>query len=430
MFELCEKNVTRILDHKDPILQNTPIEILPYYDGLNLANIPSSICHWFDIPAPRGEILSIPHPPIATEKIQNIILLLVDGLPYHRMLTWLERMQNRKFSRWNRNYIEENGTFTALTSISPSTTANALTSLWTGKFPSEHGVIGYELYLQEYNRILNMILQTEVYPNSDPYGEPFDLYQHNFLPAATLGTHFNQHGITPFALQHESINGSGLSRMLLADVEKVPYTSLEEMWQKTNAVLDQDQTKRKYIYLYWSELDTLSHRSGPDSRRTRNAWRWFHHNLENFIGKSIATGRKNTLLLITSDHGQIATDIQPKFNVRHDHDFMNCLQVPPSGESRFPYLFVKPDHIDRFQQIVEQRWHGQFHFLPTSTLLHAGIFGEPTTSSLIEHRMGNFSALPYGNAYWWWANKENHLLGRHGGFSKLEMLTPFLSLVI
>jgi len=44
--------------------------------------------------------------------------------------------------------------------------------------------------------------------------------------------------------------------------------------------------------------------------------------------------------------------------------------------------------------------------------------------------MGSFSALPYGNAYWWWANKENHLLGRHGGFSKLEMLTPFLSLVI
>jgi hypothetical protein len=218
--------------------------------------------------------------------------------------------------------------------------------------------------------------------------------------------------------------------MLLADVEKVPYTSLEEMWQKTGAVLDQDQPKRKYIYLYWSELDTLSHRSGPDSRRTRSAWHFFHHNLEKFIQERIAAGKQDTILLVTSDHGQIATNIRPLFDVRHDQDFMNCLQVPPSGESRFPYLLVKPGHIDRFQQIVQQRWGNQFQLLPSDTMLQAGVFGEPATSSTIQHRMGNFCALPVGNAYWWWANKENHLLGRHGGFSKLEMLTPFLSLVL
>lgn len=430
LFELCQKNLARILDRQDPHLQNMPVEVLPYYDGLNLANIPSSICHWFGIPAPRSELLSIPHPPIHPEKIRNIILLLVDGLPYQRMYSWLEKIQPRKFSNWNRDYLEENAAFTALTSISPSTTANALTSLWTGKFPSEHGVIGYELYLQEYERILNMILQTEVYPNFDPDTAPFDLAKHAFLPVDTLGSHFKKHGITPFALQHESINGSGLSRMLLADVEKVPYASLEEMWQKTRAVLDQDQPNRKYIYLYWSEQDTLSHRFGPDSRRTRSAWHYFHHNLEKFINERISAGKQDTILLVTSDHGQIATNIQPKYDVRHDQDFMHCLQVPPSGESRFPYLFVKPDHIDRFQQIVEQRWGSQFQLLPSSTMLHAGVFGETTASPTIEHRIGNFCALPVGNAYWWWANKENHLLGRHGGFSKLEMLTPFLSLVL
>jgi len=430
LFDLSEKNLTRILNQSDPALKNTPIEILPFYDGLSLANIPSSICSWFDIPAPRSEVLAVPNPPIKLEKIKNIILLLVDGLPYHRMVAWLEKLQHRRVFKSNWDYFGEHGAFTALTSIAPSTTANAVTSLWTGKFPAEHGVIGYELYLREYNRILNMILQTEVYPNADPNTEPFDLYQKNFLPVATLGPHFNQHGITPYALQHESINGSGLSSMLLADVTKVPYTSLEDMWRKTGEVLDHDRTNRKYLYLYWSELDTLSHRSGPDSRRTGNAWHWFNYNLEKFIDGRIAAGNKDTLLLVTSDHGQIATDIQPKFEVRHDQAFMDCLQVPPSGESRFPYLFVKPNKIEDFQQVLEQRWGDQFHLLPSSALLDAGVFGEKSTSPVIQSRMGNFSALPNGNAYWWWANKENHLLGRHGGFSKLEMLTPFLSLVL
>ena len=44
-----------------------------------------------------------------------------------------------------------------LSSVTPSTTATVLTSLWTGKEPGEHGVIGYELWLKEFGVIANMI---------------------------------------------------------------------------------------------------------------------------------------------------------------------------------------------------------------------------------------------------------------------------------
>jgi hypothetical protein len=40
---------------------------------------------------------------------------------------------------------------------------------------------------------------------------------------------------------------------------------------------------------------------------------------------------------------------------------------------------------------------------------------------------GNLIAAAKGNAYWWWADKENPLIGRHGGLSEEEMLVPFLA---
>ena len=36
-------------------------------------------------------------------------------------------------------------------------------------------------------------------------------------------------------------------------------------------------------------------------------------------------------------------------------------------------------------------------------------------------------AVAKGSAYWWWANAENALYGRHGGLSADEMLVPLLA---
>jgi len=49
---------------------------------------------------------------------------------------------------WKR--LEQQGLLAPLTSIVPSTTAAALTSLWTGRSAAEHGIAGYELWLKEY----------------------------------------------------------------------------------------------------------------------------------------------------------------------------------------------------------------------------------------------------------------------------------------
>jgi len=428
LFDLSENNLARIKAHRFPTFQSASIGIFPFFHGLNLANIPSSICQWFQIPTPQTGCLDIPDLPIYSDKIKNVILLLIDGLPFERMQSWLERGLRRSFFNSSWKFIQEKGMFTPLTSVVPSTTANALASLWTGKFPSEHGVIGYELFLKEYDLILNMILQTQVYPTLATETEMTHFDLSTFLPVPTLGSHLQNHGIQSFAFQHEIICDSGLSRMLFPDVQKVPFISPQDMWQKVNDLLDNQSSSRKYIYLYWGDIDTLSHHQGPNSRQTRHAWNWFSHLLERFLSDRTSHAKGDTLLLVTSDHGQIPTEIRPTYEVRNDQEFMSFLEIPPSGESRLPYLFVKPDKTQAFREYVQQRWPDKFTLIPSTEMLASGLFGKKEMSQTIQNRLGNFIAIPKGDAFWWWANKENHLLGRHGGFSPQEMITPLLIL--
>lgn len=428
MFKLSEKNLQTIIDHKIQALRTTPIEIYPYYEGLNLANIPSSICSWLSIPVPRDQTLKLPAPNIPLNKVKNVVLLLVDGLSYQRMHNWLVSNYQKRVLKPIWKQIADQAMFSPLTSVAPSTTANALTCLWTGRFPAEHGVLGYELYVPEYKKIMNMILQTQVYPLPEANTPHLDFDISHFLPVQTLGTHFRQHNVEPYAFQHNDISGSGLSRMLLQDVNRVPFRSLDELWRKVNELLDSPSSKKRYIYLYWSALDTISHRQGPDGRKTRNEWRWFSHLLEQFMKDRYSRDAQDTVLIVTSDHGQIPVEIQPKYEVRNDQQFLQNLEMPPSGESRFPYLFMGPEKMPAFKEYVAQRWPNTFSLLPIDDMVSAGIFGEKDISTKIRSRLGNLTALPKGDAYWWWAQKENHLLGRHGGFSAEEMITPLLIL--
>jgi hypothetical protein len=37
-------------------------------------------------------------------------------------------------------------------------------------------------------------------------------------------------------------------------------------------------------------------------------------------------------------------------------------------------------------------------------------------------------AIPHGDAYLWWVNRQNVMLGRHGGLHPDEMLVPLYAL--
>jgi hypothetical protein len=103
------------------------------------------------------------------------------------------------------------------------------------------------------------------------------------------------------------------------------------------------------------------------------------------------------------------------------------LQMMPTGENRLAYLYLRPGYEEAARQYIEAQWPGQFQVLDPADLIAKGLFGPGEPHPKLADRIGDLVVAAQGNAYWWWADKENPLIGRHGGLSREEMIVPFVA---
>jgi hypothetical protein len=400
-----------------------PEAVYPAYDGYSLVNLPSSVCQWLGQPdlgaAPLASVYRAP----LREHYQHVIVMLVDGLGLDLLTPFLNQ------APW-KNWLPDS-LLAPLTSLTPSTTATAITSLWTGTHPAEHGVLGYELWLKEYSLIANMILHSPAAYNGDAGGlqrAGFDA--DSFLPVPRLGQHLSKGGVDVFAVQPAAIARSGLSTMLLNGAEVVAYRNLSDLWVTLDQLLQRQRGKATYAYVYWSDVDELSHRFGPQDERVALEFETFSRTLQNFVSRLQKRARGDTLLVMLADHGQIDTPLNPRYELRRFPDLLADLVMAPSGENRLPYFFLRPGREDHARNVIQKTWPDEFLILPSEAALSAGLFGPGKPYVRVPERLGDWVIIPQGGAYLWWANKENPLRGRHGGLSPQEMLVPFWAMEI
>ena len=415
-----------------PILQNYRIEgldtglgtIHPHYPGYSLVNIPNSICSLlqaapFGAPQLNPKLLDALAGPY-----DNVIYLLADGVRLNFFQSFLEK------SPWNE--LADESIFSPLTSITPSTTSSALTTLWTGAYPAEHGILGYEVWLREYGVIANMILHSAFTFLGDVGGlqrAGFD--PTTFLPVPTLGPHLLENGIQPFALQNISIAYSGLSKMLFPGVEVVPYRNNGDFFVSLEQLMASRKGKRTYAYAYWESIDTLSHRFGPDDPRNEREFELFSLGLVNALKNIRVQSRGKTLFIMTSDHGHIHTPILERYDLTRYEDINRHLVMVPTGENRLPYLIPRSGSEHIVIDLIHQHFGEDFIAVTSKAAIASGLFGYGRHHPMLSDRLGDWILIPQKNAYlWWWWQKENPLLGRHGGLSPEEMLIPFFAAVL
>ncbi len=405
--------------------------IYPFYQEFCLSNLPASICSWLGAPPLGG-------PPLGRELLdsigggyQHVILLLIDGLGLNLLLQLATPSESKSGAKpiWQR--LLSQGQLGAITSISPSTTSAALTTLWTGQTPVEHGIVGYEVWLKEYSMIANMIFQTAAAFYGDTGGlRRAGFMPETFLPSKTLGTHLLENGVQAYSFQPAGIARSGLSVMHMKDVHIYPYRTHSDLWITLADVLATHRDEHTYSYAYWGDIDDLSHRYGPGNERVRLELASFGLMLERFLVSLKTRQKGRTLFLLTADHGHIHTDPNPSFELRNHPEFLSYLTMLPTGESRLAYLNIHPWREDDVQAYVEAHWPGQFRLFPSRQVLESGLLGTGKVYPPVYDRTGDWIAIPQGNAYWWFANKDNPLIGRHGGLSQDEMLVPLFAMEV
>lgn len=426
---LIEPSLKTIKANQLPVIKAQPGFIFPHLNGYSVANLPASIFQWLGTSLADGKPLD----PCLTKALPGIydevILLVVDSLGmalFNRLLQHIQEFSAK--SAWQQLWDETS--LACLTSTCPSTTTTVLTSLWTGREASQHGLVGYEMWLQEYGVIANMISHAPV-DQADDIGSlcklGFDPLR--FLPVGCVGRELKQAGITTHAFLHASIAGSGLSQMLMADAQTHPWRTYYDLWR---ILLEQEQKPngKAYTYIYLGDIDTLSHRRGPGHELVWQAWLEFSSQLAEYLTHLKQITKKKILILLTADHGQVDQEIKDEFELRNHPKLIAMLKRMPSGESRLPYLYPQTGMEEKIVEYVQNTWTGKFQILRRDDFISSGALGGSMPSQTIRDRVGELVVIPTGKDYLRWAGKENLLAGRHGGFLEEEMVVPLMAIQI
>lgn len=404
---------------------DAPDILLPNYAGFGLANLTPSISHWLGGPELSAPVFADAILNHFAPRYKRVVLLLVDALGYNQLIELMERGQA---DFWQRNLAK--AILLPITSISPSTTSTALTTIWTGTTPQEHGIIGYEMWVKSLSMVINTILHSPITFSGDVGGlaragfDPAD-----FLGMSPLGEQFATRGIETHAFVPASIANSGLSRMHHIGSQLHGYTAESDLLANLRDLLNSRPNNPKFVYAYWSLVDSLMHHYGTYNERVTEQFRSFSDAFERILlAKLEPWAREDTLFLLVADHGSVETPYDPKYDLRTHPDLMNMLVMQPTCEGRLPYLYLKPGEEEAVRQYFEHAWPGQFSLITRQQVLGSGLLGRGTPHSDLENRIGNLAAIPHGKAYLWWVNKPNVMRGRHGGLHPDEMLVPLYAL--
>jgi predicted AlkP superfamily pyrophosphatase or phosphodiesterase len=354
----------------------------------------------------------------------QIVLVLIDALSVRRFKNWITDLNQPAHDRI------ENGILIPITSVVPSTTSAALTSIWTGRSPMEHGLLGYELLLKEFGMVANMIsLSPAAYAGNSGSLSNAGINPEQILKTGTLGAHLADHGIETYTFLSQEIVESSLSRMHYPGVEKHAFLNITDLWNQVRTLAEQKIKKQRLLWVYYGAIDHDSHTLGPDSGEVRsNFLNFMQRMFDLFIGNLSQVARRETILIIMADHGQIATPQNPHFDLSNHPRFTERLHLLPTGENRLAYLYPRPGQSEAVVEYLDRIWPNSFQSLDSTYALDAGLFGPGEPHPMARSRLGDRIAIAQHNAYLWWANKPNPLLGRHGGLSEDEMLVPFFAL--
>ena len=423
MTDLADSLLPRLLNFR-PFgeLDLGPQGVAPHYPGLSLLNLPASLCQWL-------QALPLPHPPLAIPELEEfgpgakqIVLALVDGLSFDRFVKLLDGP-----GRFLRPWVDR-GLLAPVTSVVPATTSTALTTLWTGRSPAEHGILGYEILLQEYGLVANMVTLSPASFEQAGHLEKAGFSPEQALPVPTLGTHLATDGIEVHAFLPAGLRQNGLSRMHYSDVAAHGFGSVSDLWLAVRDLIRQPPPLRRLVWVYYGELDTLSHRYGPDSDQVQAEACGFLRSLnDHFVAQVSGETTRDVLVILTSDHGQIATPPNPHYDLERHPSFTRRLHLLPTGENRLAYLHSRPGQTQAVIECVERTWPGAFRLMSSGHALRAGLFGPGKPDGDALSRLGDAILSAQGQAYLWWARKPNTLLGRHGGLSRDEVLVPLLA---
>jgi arylsulfatase A-like enzyme len=347
-------------------------------------------------------------PPAKIRDARNVVLMVLDALG-HGYLT-----RTAPASALARRLVGR------VTSVFPATTATAITTFLTGEAPQQHGLTGWHMYLRELGVV------AAVLPFRARYGGP--PFSAAGISAAELFGHvpvFDRIAVASYAVAPEHIIDSDFNAAHRGSARPRPFHTLKAFFQAVAGCL-REGGERKYVYAYYPALDTLAHHHGPGSRAVAAHFAEVDAAFAHFLHLIQGT---DTLVIVTADHGVIASDASRVIEFEQRPELAATLRLPLCGERRVAYCYVHPDRRAQFERYVAMRLGGYAELIPSARLLAEGYFGFGTPHPRLAERIGDYTLVMKENYQIkdWLLGEPRHVhLGVHGGLSDEEMYVPLI----
>jgi len=402
----------------------SPGNLKPSYSGYGIFNIPSTISNLLGSRTNTA-------PPLARTIVNydrsysTVILLLVDGLGWNLLKSSVQG---------SKNLAELAKAFppSPITTVFPSTTSTVITTLSTGKAPAEHGIVGYTMYVKQMGSIVSMLDFKNVSSTKDDNIFDKGITPEEFLGVPTFYQALSKEGVQSFVLTKNYLLGSGLSRITHTGAHQNGYVDVGDMFVLLRKLLESHRGLRKYIFVYWPSVDTASHIFGPWSEESAAEIRSLFFSLkEEFISKLTPELSRDTLMMITADHGQSYIPDEGVFDASSDKELMDMLVMPPTGDSRTVFLHVKEGLKGRVEEHLRKRFGEAFNCMDVDRIIEAGLLGPGEKKKGLRDSLGDttivmdagkviFYPFKIGSSY--------NQRGAHSGLTEDEILVPYFGI--
>lgn len=293
-------------------------------------------------------------------------------------------------------------------SVFPSTTAAALTSLLTGAWPGEHGLVGYRVLDRSRDVLVNQLTGWE--------SEGLDPATWQAMP--TVFERARAEGRPTFAVGVAAYAHSGFSRATLRGADFVAASSPAERIETAYDLAERHPGSLVYCYL--PEADKAGHRYGVASLE----WVTALEEIDGALAHRIPPG---VGVLVTSDHGMV--DVPPARQVVLEAEHLRGVHAI-GGEPRMLHVYLDPESD---AEEVAARWSDDLDGLADvgtrQDVITAGFFGPAVTDDAAS-RIGDLLVVARGNGavYDGTASDQRNrgMVGQHGGLTPEERQVPLL----
>jgi hypothetical protein len=360
--------------------------VKPDYSGANVCNVVPAL-----LGGRAGPSGTVPvWMPAAVPGARSVVLLVLDGLGWDvasdpERLPLVAAMDGGP-----------------ITTVVPSTTPAALTSITTGLGPARHGITGYRMRLDD--TVLNTIQWRRADGRKGP--DPAAVQRHEVfggraVPVVTK-SEFRRSGFTGVHLRDGVFHGWPTTSVLVEHVR---------------ALVGRGEP---LVYAYYPGIDEVAHAYGLGAP-------WFPAELaavDRLVGAVLDAVPPDVAVAVTADHGQVQVGPDGWMGL----GALDALVEVYAGDGRFRQLYARRGAQDELAAAATDAFGEHAWVFTRDRLFDEGWLG-PDPAGPARRRVGDVVLAARGGAGFVDPTypREGRLMSAHGSVTAAEMLVPLVA---